>query len=450
MEYSMNGKNSTTPAHRKPSALDRLHELDELVEQHQDRDRQELFYLLARGKHHLSMTSHRQAVRDLREALEIQREIAGSSSEPKPNDPVVSPYAVLSHLGDAIRLDTRDRLFSMAPGSEEQRAVLVAIAESIRYFDQALALYEQQPSKNIEHKAWLLAHKGASITMRCFFGVTARRPEDFEDDFAAAEVCFRDAIALVETQEVTVVEVEGQQAKKVKRPKRYPWAGRFLAFLLALHARPARRGDRSDFELARAELEKLGDTTSDHLQSALWDSTSMLYSYSAFADSRAAQEGVDAAVACLAVDSEAFRAAHSKAVCMAALSLHAPDDPQRKANVKAAIESARTCAADALAQASVIMASLALTEALIDGEGIPEAVERMNGVREAFRNMGIHPSMEAASMIERSAIWASVKRYVEQATEEEQGTHLYKHCSSLMHQLVPGYGDLHAAYAKVL
>jgi hypothetical protein len=285
--------------------------------------------------------------------------------------------------------------------------------------------------------------------MRCFFGVTARRPADFEQDFTDAEACFREAIALVESQEIKPLEPGDQQGKK-KQPKRYPWAGRFLAFLLALHARPATNGKKSDFELARAELEKLGDTTSDHLQSTLWDSTSMLYSYSAFADPRAAQEGVDAAVACLAVDSEAFRAAHSKAVCMAALALQSQDDHQRKANVKAAIESARTCAADALAQASVIMASLALTEALIDGEGIPEAVERMNRVREAFSNVGIHPSMEAASMIERSAIWAAVKRYVEHASEEEQGTECFKYCSSRVQELAPGYGGLHADYAKVL
>ncbi len=71
----MNGKNSTTPAHRKPSALDRLHELDELVEQHQDRDRQELVYLLARRKHHLSMTSRNgKRCEDFREALEIKRD----------------------------------------------------------------------------------------------------------------------------------------------------------------------------------------------------------------------------------------------------------------------------------------------------------------------------------------------------------------------------------------
>lgn len=441
----MNAKNSTPPL-PQPSVLERLHELDELVRTHQSRDWEAVFYLLSRGKHHVSMTSHRQAVQDLTEALAIQRELGAKGVAPSADGPVVSPYAVLAHLADAIRLDTRDRLFSMAPGGPEQRAVLAAIGESLALFDEALALYEREP-KNIEHKAWILAHKGASITMRCFFGVTARRPEDFEGDFAAAEVCFRDAIALVESQEVKAA-APGEPGKKAKEPKRYPWAGRFLAFLLALHARPANGGTRSDFELARAELAKLGDTTSDHLQSTLWDSTAMLYSYSAFSDPRAAQEGVDAAVACLAVDSEAFRAAHSKAVCMAALALQDQEDPQRKANVKAAIESARTCAADALAQASVIMASLALTEALIDGDDIAKAVERMESVRDAFQKVGIHPSMEAASMIERSAIWAAVKRYVEHASEEEQGTQCYKYCASRVQELAPGYGDLHVHYAK--
>ncbi len=88
----------------------------------------------------------------------------------------------------------------------------------------------------------------------------------------------------------------------------------------------------------------------------------------------------------------------------------APDDPQRKANVKGGSRGrGRAPPTRSPLRASVIMASLALTEALIDGEGMPEAVERTNWVREAFRNMGIHPSMEAASMIERSAIWASVR-----------------------------------------
>ncbi len=260
---------------------------------------------------------------------------------------------------------------------------------------------------------------------------------------------FREAIALVESQEIKPTEPNEQQGKK-KQPKRYPWArGASWPSCWRSTRRPAASGKRSDFELARAELEKLGDTTSDHLQSTLWDSTSMLYSYSAFADPRAAQAGVDAAVACLAVDSEAFRAAHSKAVCMAALSLQSKDDPQRKANVKAAIDSARTCAADALAQASVITASLALTEALVDGEGIAEAVERMNRVREAFRNVGIHPSMEAASMIERSAIWRRSSATSSTRARRSRAPSAYKYCSSRVQELAPGYGDLHADYAKV-
>ncbi len=86
-----------------------------------------LFIFSSRGKHHVSMTSHRQAVADLTEALAIQREIDASGAPPEPGDPVVSAYPVLRAPRGRDSPRPRDRLFEHGAGQLEQRAVLVAI-----------------------------------------------------------------------------------------------------------------------------------------------------------------------------------------------------------------------------------------------------------------------------------------------------------------------------------
>ncbi|MEI9948302.1 MAG: hypothetical protein WDO74_04810 [Pseudomonadota bacterium] len=408
--------------------IQQLGDLDQALNSRPERDHRRVRDLFARGKLRTTMRFTREAVKDLEQALEIQEEIRGRRAPPGEETPV---YAVLARLAEAIRVDARDRISSMPPGSAELSA---ATQRSIETFGQAIENYHAEKVDAPANLSWMLAHRAAAYVMRVFVGVTSGNEAQAESDFAAAEANFLEAIRLFQ----------------LATGKRYVWADRFRAFSFALRGHEANGETPSDFQIARGILQELDATDSDQLESATKDSEAMLCSYAAFADPVAAVDGIEAALISEGIDPERFRACASRAYCIGGLAVRNPGDALLAANLTAAIDCAKTQAMDALSQAIVTLASLTLLEGVSGGDDPKIASEKANRILSTFAGIGQFPSIEGLSMMLRNPVWKAIKATVGSGDDELRNTEFFARCSAVATKLKPNFDELRQSLAAQL
>jgi hypothetical protein len=363
----------------------------------------------------------------LNDLIDEYRKAMTSESE---ND---ASAAINARTAEAVRMFVRDAQLAAPFPKINLEDVKGLLNAAIRGFDVALGKLRKTPPQDekafYQQQAWILAHKGATLTLLVWLGFL--RDETDEVSFEQARKCFREA------QEIF---------PKNTPPGRYDWCIQFEAFVLALH------GTNQDFFEARDKLATLVDDKGQ-LQSNVHRSRAMLNSYIVANDKdslktrkAAASESIESGLLGAAADSEDDKVLYNCASSSWMLS-RVNDQEVREAlaevrtqekekaltreqalahvtalseaaksekellqqNIKDFIESAQTRAQDQASQAIFVLTGLALLRALTSTEQARDkAIEEANRFAQLLQGE-IPPGLEALAMFRRDPVFQTIR-----------------------------------------
>lgn len=282
-----------------------------------------------------------------------------------------TPFELAVQLGEGLRLYARDVEFSK--DSTKLAATLRIIALSLKCFDYALTSCS---TDRVDQQAWLLAHRGAALTM-LFWVRDALDPKAVKEKrelFESAKRNFDDALKL--------------------QPK-YAWCRRFLAFLLTLEG--------SDFEKAEAQLEEARADGAAN-DSSLERSRAILFLNLAGETSREeqyerARQSLDAATEAVRLNTEDNVGAYFAAASLSVLAgEQRASEPvalgtRRYQDALSAVESARIRSKNAMSQSYATLLCLSVLEAHLyqtapEGAKPPaDKIEQTNRERQFYMDL---------------------------------------------------------------
>lgn len=253
-------------------------------------------------------------------------------------------FAHIVQLGEALRLYARDVDFSRE--RDGLTATVRTMTASMRCFDRAIALMQDQPSKQ---QAWALAHRGAARTMGYWLKKTIQ-DEVGGDIFGASK-------GEGAGQNPGVFELAAQDFKDaLKKDSGYGWCKQFKAFLLTI------RGGENDFDQARHLLETSRELGAP-VDSSLERSKSILYfnlvKQGEGEQRERAKASLEHALKALKGDHENFVAAFYAA---AALQELAGTGAAKDKVLDSAIQNARLRAQNSISQAYAVLIGLSVLD----------------------------------------------------------------------------------------
>jgi len=278
------------------------------------------------------------------------RELRRRLIEDRPGFPESLDFAHVVQLGEALRLYARDVDFSREEGGLS--ATVHTMSASMRCFDKALTLLQDQPAKQ---QAWAYAHRAAARTMGYWLKKTLGDTTG-GDVFGAPHADRKVGEDGVLADGVFELALQDFGNASSKQEASYPWCTQFQAFLLTI------RGTEADFDQARRLLDsaRVPGASSD---SSLERSLSILYfnlmKQRTPEKRERAQASLNHALVALKADSENFVAAFYAA---AALHELAGENADKDQVLDSAIQNARLRAQNSISQANAVLIGLSVLD----------------------------------------------------------------------------------------